>query len=774
MKKGFTLVEVLAVVVVLSIIAVIVTPVVGHIIEDEKIKGAILSAYGYKESVDSIYAENLLTGNKLDGEYAISGDELIGDTILELNIGGEKPTGGYVLYRNSELQDACLIINGYQVRYDNNKFYSDGKGDCKNLTWAYYYTFDNEGKRSNIVYKESDIPSDWNYYYKVVFGNKKPMFMSMTESQLVNFSNANTYSSLKECELSEDMCLSAKKIDTNYQNGDFGYVLDYQRYSILKTAEEVGIAEQYMGAVCEAYENKYAYVLKSGSEDTIRSLHDTLEQCENSKGRVYYATDECVLSSGYFCRFSGNVILKADSNEFGDLGSTICSLKGYESKSLITSSFNKIGSCKYIKKQDLDIDVYSGSFATLEECNSYVNSISATTEAACVPYSGYASKYVTQGGSEWRYNYSTLEKCKFHTGNKSYYTCEPSLGYAVKIHTVSRGIPWDGDNTCEDLPNWLVEKDINSCTYDYINKKDIPSEDIYYGFKASYSRSSNGSLLYDTMDACLADNLTCVGTETTVLSKEIFINIPEKNMKIAYNNNYDSLKNTMNDLFGDGIEFSIQEEDEESGIIHTRKYSFYSTTNKNINNIISILGIEEYQEEDKVMTLLMNAAYNDSIAFIANEEPICYLGIYGNFYISYLNQFMISKLSKQFHIELDNDAVPILIDIPGSNDQIIYHNDNVKNVATLTSKFGTGKSISNGDDEATFFSMNGENINSIIDSYNLTNFEEIFDRVIEDNKTGIHKIAAAVKNGSNNLMLLNTKEYIVIQGTFIIMDTTNL
>lgn len=66
MRKGFTLIKLLAVIVVISIISLIATPSVLNIIEEAK-KNAFRSiAYGIMEAAKLSYAQNALNGNKVD------------------------------------------------------------------------------------------------------------------------------------------------------------------------------------------------------------------------------------------------------------------------------------------------------------------------------------------------------------------------------------------------------------------------------------------------------------------------------------------------------------------------------------------------------------------------------------------------------------------------------------------------------------------------------------------------------------------------------------
>ena len=52
-KKRFTLIELLAVIVILAIIALIATPIILNIIEDSRREAAKDSAYGYIKSIEN-------------------------------------------------------------------------------------------------------------------------------------------------------------------------------------------------------------------------------------------------------------------------------------------------------------------------------------------------------------------------------------------------------------------------------------------------------------------------------------------------------------------------------------------------------------------------------------------------------------------------------------------------------------------------------------------------------------------------------------------------
>jgi type IV pilus assembly protein PilA len=61
-KKGFTLVELLAVIVILAIIALIATPLIMNVIDDAKMGAFKSTAYGIIKSAEFEYASNKLLG----------------------------------------------------------------------------------------------------------------------------------------------------------------------------------------------------------------------------------------------------------------------------------------------------------------------------------------------------------------------------------------------------------------------------------------------------------------------------------------------------------------------------------------------------------------------------------------------------------------------------------------------------------------------------------------------------------------------------------------
>ena len=124
-KKGFTLVELLAVIVILAIIALIATPIILNVIETAK-KGAIeSSAIGYLDAVEKYIVEKEVKGTTTEaGIYSVAD--------LEVKIKGTSPTSGSVQIDNKkEVTYAILCIEGKKVVYKDNKAQIESE-ECTN------------------------------------------------------------------------------------------------------------------------------------------------------------------------------------------------------------------------------------------------------------------------------------------------------------------------------------------------------------------------------------------------------------------------------------------------------------------------------------------------------------------------------------------------------------------------------------------------------------------------------------------------------------------
>ena len=132
-KKAFTLIEMLAIIIVLSFIILITMPVIQDMINKSKFSAAVDSAYGYKDALEKHFLSPTIEGDyELDGIYIVSGETVSGPELdpTDIYIKGDKPTSGYMRYKNNILEVACLEINEYRVVYTNEEFTSNEKNNC--------------------------------------------------------------------------------------------------------------------------------------------------------------------------------------------------------------------------------------------------------------------------------------------------------------------------------------------------------------------------------------------------------------------------------------------------------------------------------------------------------------------------------------------------------------------------------------------------------------------------------------------------------------------
>ena len=106
MKKGFTLVELLAVIVILAVILTISVPAVKKTVDNAKKKSAENDALMIKNIAEKYYTSNL------DKDEEITGVDLSSDT---LSYSGEKPTKGYLYFTEDGIAYGKMYINGYCV-----------------------------------------------------------------------------------------------------------------------------------------------------------------------------------------------------------------------------------------------------------------------------------------------------------------------------------------------------------------------------------------------------------------------------------------------------------------------------------------------------------------------------------------------------------------------------------------------------------------------------------------------------------------------------------
>ena len=110
-NKGFTLVELLAVIVILALIALIATPIILNVINDAKKQAAKDSAYGYMDAVEKYIVSSELEDKSIkDGTYRVEDLNNMG-----VSVKGSTPDNGNIEIKNKEVKRYDIGIDGYVV-----------------------------------------------------------------------------------------------------------------------------------------------------------------------------------------------------------------------------------------------------------------------------------------------------------------------------------------------------------------------------------------------------------------------------------------------------------------------------------------------------------------------------------------------------------------------------------------------------------------------------------------------------------------------------------
>ena len=132
-NKGFTLVELLAVIVILAIIALIATPIILNVINDAKKQAAKDSAYGYMDAVEKYIVSSELEDKSIqDGTYSVEKLNSMG-----VSVKGSTPDNGNIEIKEGAVKNYNLGIDGYYITKDEVKKVSTTK-KIENGTEIYY------------------------------------------------------------------------------------------------------------------------------------------------------------------------------------------------------------------------------------------------------------------------------------------------------------------------------------------------------------------------------------------------------------------------------------------------------------------------------------------------------------------------------------------------------------------------------------------------------------------------------------------------------------
>ena len=131
-NKGFTLVELLAVIVILALIALIATPIILNVINDAKKQAAKDSAYGYMDAVEKYIVSSELEDKSIkDRTYSVE------ELNKKISVKGSTPDNGNIEIKNSSVKSYDIGIDGYVVRNGKVEKVSTTK-KIENGTAVYY------------------------------------------------------------------------------------------------------------------------------------------------------------------------------------------------------------------------------------------------------------------------------------------------------------------------------------------------------------------------------------------------------------------------------------------------------------------------------------------------------------------------------------------------------------------------------------------------------------------------------------------------------------
>ena len=135
-KKGFTLIELMAVVIVLIIVIFLAINKVNKTTKDARNNAVVANAGIYIKAVNNFLdIFELESDDDLDGTIPISYMNTLG-----IKLSGTVPDEGYVEIDDGELHGACLVYSGLAIKYNDGKLNDPEKGNC-DFTLAHNFEY---------------------------------------------------------------------------------------------------------------------------------------------------------------------------------------------------------------------------------------------------------------------------------------------------------------------------------------------------------------------------------------------------------------------------------------------------------------------------------------------------------------------------------------------------------------------------------------------------------------------------------------------------------
>lgn len=132
-KKGFTLVELMAVVIVLIVVIFIAVTRINKTTKNARNKAIIANAGSYIKAVN-----NYLSVEGINSEYLENLSLTLSQVKRSVKVNGTKPDSGNFDIQHFEVVKACLEYDGFKVNYENGNLSDVTKGKCDEKSLNYF------------------------------------------------------------------------------------------------------------------------------------------------------------------------------------------------------------------------------------------------------------------------------------------------------------------------------------------------------------------------------------------------------------------------------------------------------------------------------------------------------------------------------------------------------------------------------------------------------------------------------------------------------------
>jgi len=173
-KKGFTLVELLAVVIVLIVIIFLALNKVNQSTKKTKNNAIKANGLAYIKSVNQLIDEDATISSRLKNITFNNTNDL---DQLGIKISGQKPDSVYIIIDNYEIEYACLVYGKKYVTYEDGSMNEPKKGSCPTqiaLSKDFEYTGTEEtfiaGKSGNYTIEAWGAQGGSSLSYNQAFG----------------------------------------------------------------------------------------------------------------------------------------------------------------------------------------------------------------------------------------------------------------------------------------------------------------------------------------------------------------------------------------------------------------------------------------------------------------------------------------------------------------------------------------------------------------------------------------------------------------------------